>query len=76
MMNMLDPVVLFFLLGWLGGWVKSGLKIPDSFYNVLSIYLLLSIGIKGGIELFHADPGSLLIPAITTLLLSLAVAML
>ena len=73
MMNMLDPVVLFFLLGWLGGWVKSGLKIPESFYNVLSIYLLLSIGIKGGIELFHADPGSLLIPAITTLLLSLAV---
>lgn len=73
MMNMLDPVVLFFLLGWLGGWVKSGLKIPDSFYNVLSIYLLLSIGIKGGIELFHADPGQLMIPAVATLLLSLGV---
>ncbi len=70
---MLDPVVLFFLLGWLGGWVKSGLKIPESFYNVLSIYLLLSIGIKGGIELFHAEPSRLLLPAISTLLLSIAV---
>jgi hypothetical protein len=44
--NKMDPVVLFFLLGLIGGLVKSGLKIPESFYNVLSIYLLLSIGIK------------------------------
>lgn len=49
---MLDPVVLFFVLGVIGGLSKSGLKIPESFYNVLSIYLLLSIGKKGGVTFF------------------------
>lgn len=48
----LDPVVLFFVLGALGGLFKSELKIPKSYYDSISIYLLLSIGIKGGKELF------------------------
>ncbi|MBK7849672.1 MAG: sodium-dependent bicarbonate transport family permease [Bacteroidetes bacterium] len=51
-MSSFDPVVLFFILGVIVGISKSDLKIPDSFYNILSIYLLLSIGIKGGIELY------------------------
>lgn len=70
---MLDPVVLFFILGLLGGIFKSGLKIPESFYNVLSIYLLLSIGIKGGIELFHSDLSRLMLPAAGTLILGLVI---
>jgi hypothetical protein len=69
----MDPVVLFFLLGVIGGVVKSGLKIPESFYNVLSIYLLLSIGIKGGIELFHADSSAILVPVLVTIALSIGI---
>jgi uncharacterized protein len=49
----LDPVVLFFVLGAFAALVKSDLRIPKSFYELLSIYLLLAIGIKGGIEMFH-----------------------
>ena len=51
----MDPVILFFILGFIACLVKSDLRIPQSFYNVLSIYLLLSIGIKGGIELYKTD---------------------
>jgi hypothetical protein len=75
-MSMLDPVVLFFLLGVVGGLSKSGLKIPDSFYNVLSIYLLLSIGIKGGIELYHSEVEMVLWPAIVTVILGILICIL
>ncbi|MHA6246520.1 sodium-dependent bicarbonate transport family permease [Pontibacter sp. CAU 1760] len=55
MLSLLNPVVLFFVLGAFAGVIKSDLRIPKDFYHTLSIYLLLSIGIKGGIELFHTQ---------------------
>lgn len=48
---MLDVVVLFFLLGVLAKVLKSDLRLPDALYETLSIYLLLAIGLKGGIEM-------------------------
>ena len=48
---MLDIVVLFFLLGLFARLVKSDLALPGALYETLSIYLLLAIGLKGGIEL-------------------------
>jgi uncharacterized protein len=47
----MDPVVLFFLLGVIARLLKSDLKLPDALYETLSIYLLLAIGLKGGVEL-------------------------
>lgn len=48
---MLDIVVLFFLLGVFARLVRSDLRLPEALYETLSIYLLLAIGLKGGIEL-------------------------
>jgi hypothetical protein len=48
---MLDVVVLFFILGVFARLVKSDLRLPEALYETLSIYLLLAIGLKGGIEL-------------------------
>jgi len=48
---MLDVVVLFFLLGVGARLVGSDLKLPEALYETLAIYLLLAIGLKGGIEL-------------------------
>lgn len=48
---MLDVVVLFFLLGVLAKVLKSDLRLPEALYETLSIYLLLAIGLKGGIEM-------------------------
>ena len=47
----MDPVVLFFLLGLVARLAKSDLRLPEALYETLSIYLLLAIGLKGGIEL-------------------------
>ena len=49
--------LLFFLLGILASSVKSDLEIPQQTAKFISIYLLFSIGFKGGQELQHAQPG-------------------
>ena len=48
---MLDVVVFFFVLGVIARLLKSDLRLPEALYETLSIYLLLAIGLKGGIEL-------------------------
>jgi hypothetical protein len=47
----IDVVVFFFLLGVFARLVGSDLRLPEALYETLSIYLLLAIGLKGGIEL-------------------------
>jgi hypothetical protein len=49
--NFLSPAVLAFLLGILAVGVKSDLRIPEQVYSIISIYLLFSIGLKGGFDL-------------------------
>ncbi|MHA7837889.1 MAG: sodium-dependent bicarbonate transport family permease, partial [bacterium] len=48
---MMDPIILFFLLGLAAGLARSELRLPSSVYEFVSILLLLSIGLKGGVEL-------------------------
>jgi len=60
---MLDVVVWFFLLGVLARVVGSDLRLPEALYETLSIYLLLAIGLKGGIELSR-QPIALLAPQV------------
>lgn len=55
----LDVVILFFLLGVLARLVGSDLRLPEALYETLSIYLLLAIGLKGGIELSQQPLGTL-----------------
>jgi hypothetical protein len=49
--NILNPPILFFFLGMLAVLVKSDLEIPPPLPKLFSLYLLLSIGFKGGYEL-------------------------
>ena len=49
--NLLNPPVLFFFLGMLAFVVGSDLEIPQPLPKFFSLYLLLSIGFKGGVEL-------------------------
>jgi hypothetical protein len=47
-LQMIDVVVLFFLLGLAAGLARSELKLPGALYDSLSLLLLLAIGLKGG----------------------------
>jgi hypothetical protein len=49
--NLLSPAVMFFALGVAAGWVKSDLDIPPSIGRMLGIYLMMSIGFKGGVAI-------------------------
>lgn len=51
MSNILNPPVLFFFLGMIAVFVKSDLEIPPPIPKLFSLYLLLAIGFKGGVEL-------------------------
>lgn len=52
--NLLNPSVLFFFLGLIAVFIKSDLEVPQPIPKFLSLYLLLSIGVKGGVELEHS----------------------
>jgi len=56
---MLDAVVLFFVLGVLARLLRSDLRVPESLYDALSIYLLVALGLKGGAELASVSAGAL-----------------
>lgn len=60
----LDPVVLFFILGVIGGVLKSDLELPKPFLEALTIFLLLSLGLKGGVAISKSDPTTLIVPAL------------
>lgn len=53
--NLTNPALLFFVLGIIAVYVKSDLKIPENTSKFISLYLLFSIGFKGGQELAHSD---------------------
>jgi hypothetical protein len=46
-----DIVVMFFLLGLIAGLVRSDLSLPKAAYDTLSLLLMLTIGLKGGMAL-------------------------
>ena len=63
-----EPVVLFFVLGVIAGLVRSDLKIPGVLYESLSIFLLLAIGLKGGVELARYQLLDVALPALVVVM--------
>ena len=57
---MIDVVVLFFLLGLAAGLARSELSLPAALYDSLSVFLMLTIGLKGGEGLAQQALGPLL----------------
>ena len=52
--NLTNPALLFFLLGIIAVRLKSDLEIPPNSSKFIALYLLFSIGFKGGQELEHS----------------------
>lgn len=63
-----EPVVLFFVLGLVAGLLRSDLRIPGVLYESLSIFLLLAIGLKGGVELSRYALVDVVVPAMVVVL--------
>ena len=51
--NLTSPPVLFFFLGMLAIRLKVDIEFPEPVPKMLALYLLFSIGFRGGVELNH-----------------------
>lgn len=60
----LDIIILFFGLGAFAGLMRADLRLPTALYESLSLYLLLALGLKGGMELARFPLGDVLLQAI------------
>lgn len=73
MTNLTSVAVLVFILGFLGARIKSDVRIPEAVYQMISIFLLFGIGLKGGNALKGTSFSSFSGPAIATVLLGIAI---
>lgn len=71
--NLTSPPVLAFVLGVLAAVIKADLRLPDAVYQATSMYLLLAIGIKGGVALREAGLAEVWAPVLAALILGVLV---
>jgi hypothetical protein len=71
--NLIDPTVLFFLVGILAGVFRTDLRLPEAIYEILSIYLLLAIGLKGGVQLSTVKISTVVVPSAAAIGLGLII---
>lgn len=45
-----SPIILFFVLGMIAGFARSDLAIPEALAKGMALYLMASIGLKGGVS--------------------------
>lgn len=65
--NLLSPVVLAFVLGMVARLIRSDLEVPPQIQQYLAIFLLLAIGLKGGVALRAQPLGELALLVAVTL---------
>jgi hypothetical protein len=73
LVNLTSPPVLAFALGILAVSIKSDLRLPEPVYQALSIYLLLGIGIKGGVSLSESSFSDVALPLLVTIVLGVLI---
>ena len=71
--NLTSVAVLVFVLGFIGARIKSDLRIPEPVYQLISIFLLFGIGLKGGHALKETSFDSFAGPALATLALGILI---
>lgn len=67
----IDVIILFFGLGAFAGLVRADLRLPTGLYESLSLYLLLALGLKGGVELARFPIGDVMLQAIPVVAMGL-----
>lgn len=71
--NLLDPTILCFIVGFVSGIARSDLRLPKTSYEFVSLYLLLAIGLKGGVQLSQTAFGSFIPALLGTIFIGIAV---
>ncbi len=62
-----DIVVAFFMLGFIARLLKAPIEFPVGLYKGIILFLLLAIGLKGGIALSEYSAGTLLLQSLAVI---------
>ncbi|WP_409432606.1 sodium-dependent bicarbonate transport family permease [Litorimonas sp. RW-G-Af-16] len=69
--TILSPIVLFFVLGLGAALLRTQMTVPEAFAKGLAIYLMMAIGLKGGVEMSKTALGpEIAVLAISAIILS------
>ena len=49
--TLLSPIILFFALGMVAALLRSQMSVPEAIAKGMAIYLMMAIGLKGGVEM-------------------------
>jgi hypothetical protein len=71
--NLLSPMLLAFCLGIAAQRLGSDLRLPEPVHQGLTIYLLLAIGMKGGVALSASPVSSVIWPLAASVMLGAAI---
>lgn len=71
--SLLSIPVLVFLLGVVAARMKTDLRLPDAVYQATTLYLLLAIGLKGGVALRDSDLSTAFAPIVAAFILGLII---
>jgi uncharacterized protein len=71
--NVFSVPVLAFVLGVLAASLRADLRLPDAVYQATSMYLLLAIGLKGGVALRQAPIADVVAPIGVTIVLGIVI---
>jgi hypothetical protein len=74
--NLTSIPVLIFLLAIVASRISESVKLPDSIYQGIAIFLLLGIGLKGGHAIKVADHSDVIGPALGALALGIVIPLL
>jgi hypothetical protein len=70
--NLTNPALLCFMIGAAAALLKSDLRVPSQVHETLSMYLLFSIGLKGGMALDKVTLSAMIHPLIMTLIIGIS----
>ena len=68
-----SPTLGFLIGGIVVAALGSQLAIPDSIYKFISFFLLMKIGLTGGIAIRNSNPSEIFLPAIAAVLLGIVI---
>jgi hypothetical protein len=71
--NLLSPMVLAFVAGVVATLLRGDLRLPDPIVSTLSTYLLLAIGLKGGVALAKTPLATVALPVLAGVALGSAI---
>jgi hypothetical protein len=71
--QVLSPPILFFALGMFAVLAGSDLKIPDAMSTAMLLFLLVAIGLEGGVGIAKVGIGAILAPAFAAIILGVGI---